>query len=354
MKRAFGMAPHLIRAGHDVTICLEDAPENRQAMSSIPGCKALWFSKSSVWGERRQKRELLRQATFDYVHFCGLGWRNILLPVIDTSVPAVMEHTELESTFLGTSKYRRIGQWLLEYLSLYLYPNSIVVSKYLDALFRERLRSVRMDKNILYLPFASDATFHHSDSSSVPELLQERGDRKILTYMGNLYPAYAVFEILQALSELRTTRQDWIFCYIGDGPARGELEKRVRDSNLEKMVRFTGRLSESQMAPYMNASSAFISPLQNTITDQARCPGKTFIYMMFEKPIVTCRIGEAEHALGDDGFYYTAGDPVSMCTAIHRALDASPAWRPRYDPSDHTWAARAGVYSRWLSTLRTA
>ena len=352
MKRAFGMAPHLIRAGDDITICLEEAAENRAAISGIPGCKALWFRKASVWKERQDKSRLLRHERFDFIHLCGLGWRNALLPGLELASPAIMEHTELESSFLGTCRVRRAAQWILEAASLLYYSNSVVVSHFLEGLFQRRSHTLGIRRHILYLPFAGDIAIQDPGSERPPEIGGDLGNRKLLIYMGNLYPAYGVFDMLAALRELTRIRRDWVCCWIGDGPARAELETRTKAAGLEGLVRFLGRCSEAQMAPCMKAASVFVSPLQDTVTDWARCPGKTFIYMMYEKPIVTCRVGESLHCLGDDGFYYTPGDPDSMCSAIQRALDAPSTWRPRYRREDYTWQARAKQYREWLLTLQ--
>jgi glycosyltransferase involved in cell wall biosynthesis len=352
MKRALGMAPPLIQDGHDVTICMEDAAENRAALNEIAGCRALFYQKGSWWQERKAKRRQLRSAKFDFIHFCGLGWRNALLPGIELKSPAIMEHTELESSLVNTAILRRTAQWILEFGSVLWYSNTVASSKYLERLFRRRTERLGLKRNILYLPFASDESIADIGETRAREIRHELGSARLVMYTGNLYPAYGVLDLLDALVELRKSRTDWICVYTGEGPSRAELERRTEMAGMANVIRFLGRVPEEEMAAYMKNAAVFVSPLRDTVTDWARCPSKTFMYLMFEKPIVTCRVGENLNSLGEDGFYYTPGDSRSMRQAIDRALNVSSEWRPGYRKADHTWQARASAYQRWLMAIQ--
>jgi glycosyltransferase involved in cell wall biosynthesis len=351
MKRALGLAPHLIAAGHKVTICMEDAVENRAVVAEISGCDAIFYPRSSWWRERNQKRRLLSSAGFDLVHICGLGWRNALLPGIELNVPAVIEHTELESAFLDTSIARRTAQWLLEFGSTIFYKNIVVSSKYLEQLFHRRLQFMGLRHRILYLPFASHESIADSAGSRAPAIAAEFGSARVILYMGSIVRAYGVFDLLDALVEMHKTRTDWVCVYVGGGEDRPELEKQAVAKGLGHLIRFLGHVPEEDMAAWMRRAAVFISPLNDTVRDWARCPSKIFIYMMFGKPIVTCRIGENLNALGEDGFYYDPGDRGSMCRAINHALDSSAGWCPGYKKETHTWKARASEYERWLQSI---
>ena len=352
MKRALGMARPLIEGGHDVTICMEDAAENRAAVNEIAGCRVLFYPKGSWWQERKAKRRLLRSAKFDFIHLCGLGWRNALLPGFELNSPAIMDHAELESSFANTTILRRTAQWILELGSPLWYSNTVASSKYLERLFRRRTERLGLKRNILYLPFASENAIMEMGATRATELRRELGSCKLLMYTGNLYPAYGVLDLLDALIELRKSRTDWICVYTGQGPARAELEKKTEMAGLTGVIRFLGRVPEEEMAAYMKIAAVFVSPLRDTVTDWARCPSKTFMYIMFEKPIVTCRVGENLNSLGEDGFYYTPGESHSMCQAIDRALDVPSDWRPGYRKENHTWQARANEYERWLMAIQ--
>ena len=354
MKRAFGLAQPLIRAGHDVTICMEDSPDNAAVLDAIPGCKSLLYKKATLWSERRQKNRLLKSREFDFVHLCGLGWRNALIPPLARSVCMIIDHAELESSFVGTSFVRRKAQQVLELLSVLTYRNVVVASQYLERFFRGTSQTLHLRRNILYLPYA--AALPTSKETRVGGTDRNAGwgiaSSRLIMYTGNLYPAYGVMDIVSALIKLRNKRTDWMCVLTGRGPAREQLQNQIDAAGLQEVIRLIGRVPDDELESWMRAADVFVSPLQDTITDWARCPSKTYMYIMYEKPIVTCRIGENYTALGNSGFYYSPGDVDSMGEAIDAALDVPPDWRPGYRKEDHTWAARAKSYEAWLSALR--
>jgi glycosyltransferase involved in cell wall biosynthesis len=64
--------------------------------------------------------------------------------------------------------------------------------------------------------------------------------RLVVTAVGRLVPQKAHGRLLDAAAIVRDRVPDVLFLIVGDGPLRGELEKRSRDAGLEETVRFTG------------------------------------------------------------------------------------------------------------------
>ena len=149
------------------------------------------------------------------------------------------------------------------------------------------------------------------------------------------------------------TRQDWSATLLGDGPLSSEMAEFIASRTLSERVNLPGFKSGADLDAYLRTADVFLSPMTDTVIDWARCPGKTFIYMMYRRPIVTCRIGENWAALGEDAFYYEPGDVNSMVTAIDRALSAAPLFAPNYDLKSISWETRATTYLDWLADART-
>ena len=78
MKRAFGMANPLCLLEHEVTICLQESEDNREAMSRCPLAQAYYYQAGSALYERRQKQTFLEQSSFDIIYICGLGVGNAI------------------------------------------------------------------------------------------------------------------------------------------------------------------------------------------------------------------------------------------------------------------------------------
>jgi glycosyltransferase involved in cell wall biosynthesis len=346
MKRAFGLTPGLQARGCRVTICLEDHPDNRAEIAQLSGCSARYYQKGAFRQEYREKAKLIAQCDCDVVHICGLGWRNAFMQGANTA-QFVMDHVELESSLRNNSFLKTRSQSLLEWASLFAYKNTVVASDYLQTLFEARARHLALGRRMMVLPYAGDVPNTWGTPEDGPIRPSIQGKRVIL-YMGGLYKGYGCLDIVEALSGLLRRRQDWHAVLLGRGPEQLQISQMIERLGLEDRIELPGYATGETLNGYLAAADVFLCPLFDTVTDWARCPGKTYIYMMYGRPIVTCRVGESYKALGSDGFYYEPGDIESMTQAINSAVEIAREWRPSYDPSAHTWDARAERYLHWL------
>ena len=348
MKRAFGMANPLTDLGHEVTICLKDSTDNREAISHCPNSKAFYYQTGSALQERRYKQSFLEHNTFDVVYICGLGVRNAIQPKPLGNTFVIMDHVELESALEDISLRRRLIQMALEWWSLLSYHGSIVASKYLEFLFLRRLQKLRKYRPLLWLPYAYDPALLKKNPLDVSNLRNKYPQAPIILYMGSFYKNYGCFEMLEALLSLYKQGKIFNAFFLGKGPEKQACINFIEQNHLEKCIHFTGYVSGQEVATYLYSADVLLSPLHNTIADWARCPGKLLIYMATQKPIVTCAIGEAKEYLKKDGFYYTPSSVSSMAKVIWKSLEISHTWSPSYDIRQHTWEARVQTWLEWL------
>jgi len=73
------------------------------------------------------------------------------------------------------------------------------------------------------------------------------------------------------------------------------------------------------------------------------------MYIPFQKPIVTCPIGEAYQLLGKNGLNYECGNISMMTEKLDQALDLSREWKPCQNYADHSWETRALDFLNWLN-----
>jgi glycosyltransferase involved in cell wall biosynthesis len=172
--------------------------------------------------------------------------------------------------------------------------------------------------------------------------------------MGNLYRAYGLFDMIQAAKQLRFRGCNIRIELTGRGPDWEEASSVIEQESLRNYICHLGYLSAEDLAARLGAADAFLSPLNDTVADWARCPSKIYMYMAYKKPVVTCRIGENAEALGDSGFYYVPGDAQSMADAIIRAVRYSDSMGPvEYTESKYLWSERAAAYERWLLEVQS-
>lgn len=128
---------------------------------------------------------------------------------------------------------------------------------------------------------------------------------------------------------------------VGDGPARPDLERQVRELGLEERVTFTGLVDRSAVAGFIGA---FDIALQPRAVEYAS-PLKLFEYLMFGKAIVAPNQPNIGEILTHDenALLFDAARPEDMVDAILR-LAADADLRSRLGT-----AARSTISDRQLT-----
>jgi glycosyltransferase involved in cell wall biosynthesis len=346
-KRAFGMAPYLVDQGCQVGLILQDHPAHRSLESSLPNVEFVYHAIDKPLVERRRKTQLVAQGEYDVAVICSLSVRNgIHLRGADAPVQ-ILDHPEIMCSFEDLPAWRRASEWFAEWRSMLRYDGHLAVSRFIERRIRRRLQKLRRPEHVLYSPFAAEDDLRHYDPDAAAAIRGQYG-KPIILYLGTFIAAYGFHEMLAAAARLAKRRKDFVLVMAGDG---GELEKGkafVAQQGLQDQVAFPGFLTGDQLRNYLYAAEAFVCPLNDTVRDWARSPGKIYMYAVTGRPIVTCRIGEAVDTLGEAGFYYEQGNVESLQTQLAAALDHGSAHVEGYDISHLFWQRRTDDFLSWL------
>ena len=346
MKRSTGMAQPLIELGHQVAIVALDSEVNKVRFEAeCPDIEVLLYKHVSGFTrlrEVRDKMKLINAWKPDVVYVSSIGFRNFITKYNVKAKVVVVEHCELLSS-IPQQKNRWIYRFL-ENSCNYLYDGMIVASRYLENYYKGKGFSIPL----LYSPWGyNPATLQKVDPLILVQLKEKYENRRIILYMGGLNINYGFMEIIDVAELLTKKYPDLLFLILGNGKDRSIGEQKVKEKNIEKYVSFLGYVAEEKELPnYLALADVFVSPLNDTVQDKARCPGKLFMYSYFRKPVVTCAIGEAKELFGDNGFYYEHNNIPSFSNAIERALNKSND--SLIDPLQHTWKVRANQLVHWL------
>ena len=125
---------------------------------------------------------------------------------------------------------------------------------------------------------------------------------------------------------------------IGDGPAMGRLQERVRQAGLQDRVIFTGPLPHAEVPSHLNLIDIAVQPSANEYC----CPMKILEYMALGKPVVAPRQENIREIVreGEEAILFTPGDAASFAAALER-LAGNPAERLRFGAN-----ARMAVHNR--------
>lgn len=349
MKRSLGMAPVLAALGHKVTLVMHEHPENREQAMRMPGVECVFCPAGGMPAERRWKATFLGSRSFDVIVYNSLCWRNAV-PKRGASAGALalMEHCELESCNKGTSLARRTSQSLLEWWSLWAFDGHICASRYLLDLMKRRAFSFGLARKIFWSPYAVD----ESVCGLAPaEEAASRHAKKLIFHVGTVARNYGCLFMIDGLRVLRARRTDWRAKFAGKGRDLAAAQARVKELGLEDCVEFPGYVPEHEMRSELASARVFLSHLNDTEQDWARCPSKLYYYMALGRPIVTPALGENRVALGDSGFYYQWDNPSDFARAADEALKAGDAWHPGYTADSVTWVRRTHEFLKEIQAV---
>lgn len=348
-KRALGMATPLSDIGWKVYIIMEDSKENRHRVSlECDGrIRVFYYPSSSVLKEVIMKKRILAKIKPDYIYLCAFVFRNIV--PLSLKCKKLVEHSELLSKVCHRKMIRRIFDGILECCSIIYADGLLNASKYLQNTYIQRMNRVPFinNKPMLYFPYAYNSRQMQIRVGQLPEF-KTNADKTYFVYLGTIAENYGIFTIIEAAKKLKETHPVFCVIVLGYGKDYGNAVKLVEEYGLNDNVYMHGFVEEEKIASYFSLASAFISPMNDTVQDWARCPSKLYMYLPYGKPVITCRIGEPLLVLGDSGLYYLPDDSSSLKEQMKRVMNNDFA-SLNVNPLLHTWEARAAAFNEWIN-----
>lgn len=346
-KRALGLASPLCDLGWKVSIIMQDTPTNRSrvGLECDSRIQALFYPKGKVFYEREIKGELLRKIKPDFVYICAFVFRNILR--LPHGCKCLVEHSELSSAIPDQPLWKRRLNLLLEFYSIVYADGLLNASKYLQDIYRKRARRLcRKKLPMLYFPYAYSSKVCYVDDSLRGMRISK--DDRWFVFLGSLTENYGAFIMLHAFERLHKDFPNYHLLLLGKGSAFDDVIDYIREHELSSFVHAPGYIAEEDIPKYFSVADAFISPMNNTVQDWARCPSKLYMYLPYGKPIITCKIGEPYYTLGNNGIYFSPAQTESLVDAI-KSMGRNDHWSLNLDPLLHEWEHRAEELDRWIS-----
>ncbi len=151
-------------------------------------------------------------------------------------------------------------------------------------------RGVPEGKLVFWPQFCSEPDF---TNVTKPECYSEKYYNIVFT--GNIGEAQGLELLVDTAVKLKDTNVRWFL--VGDGRAKGRLEKKVAENNLDSIVKFIGRVSEDEANRYTHfADCAYLSFKKNKLFDMT-LPAKLQSYMACGTPILAAAGGESARVI---------------------------------------------------------
>ncbi|HWV70053.1 glycosyltransferase family 4 protein [Chitinophaga sp.] len=353
MKRAIGMAGPLMALGWEVSIIAQDSEENRKriAMECSEAVKVYYYRPGTASEEVRIKTDLVNRIVPDYVLFCSFSFRNrISKNKLNIKPKILIEHSELPSGIPDNKGIRKLAMLALEYWSVLYADGLLCASRYLCNTYTKRAAQLfRKQLPVLYSPYAFNNEVIASPRIRLQEVKDTYHGKTMLIYMGTLTRNYGLFTMLQAMEMVSKERSDVVLLLLGQGRHMADAKAYVKEKQLDAQVEFLGYAPEEELSSWFTAADAFISPLNDTVQDWARCPSKIYMYLPFEKPVFTSAIGEPLEIFGEQGYYFNNNAPASLAALISKLANGKLA-PGTVNSEAHSWERRAIDFTSWINS----
>ncbi len=151
-------------------------------------------------------------------------------------------------------------------------------------------------------------------------------DTKQLVCVGRLSPEKGQVLLLDAVAALRDEGVDVEIVFVGDGPARGDIERRARELRIESRVRLAGWKSSADVRRAISESRALVLP-----SFAEGIPVVLMEAMALARPVITTYVGGIPELVRtpDDGWVVPAGSVEELARAMREALSMPAAERQR-------------------------
>ncbi|MBC7260148.1 MAG: glycosyltransferase family 4 protein [Chloroflexi bacterium] len=137
-------------------------------------------------------------------------------------------------------------------------------------------------------------------------------------FIGRMVPEKGVALLLEAMAGMDG---DWRLVYLGDGPARAELEARAQAMGLASRVAFYSRVPSVEMPAYLRRLHALVLP-SLTRPNWKEQFGRVLIEAMAcGVPVVGSDSGEIPNVIGEAGLVFPEGDVEALRAALVRLRD---------------------------------
>ena len=174
----------------------------------------------------------------------------------------------------------------------------------------------------------------------------------IVGYVGRFEEIKGVMSFVKAIP-LLSRKSMASFLIGGDGSLRGEIEKRIKDTELSERVTLTGWIPHDRLAQYLNRMKLLVIPSYTEVG-----PHLLFEAMACGTPVLATPVGVIPDVIkdGETGFIMENNSPECIAENIIRALK-----HPRFQEiagnaralieKEYTYEAAVERYRKILETL---
>lgn len=207
---------------------------------------------------------------------------------------------------------------VVEFLLIKKVDVLITVSEILADYFK---KSVRGKVKISVVMNCKDPSAFQTSEKEIKELKAkfEMQNHFLILYDGWLIPDNGLEELFSSIENLDGKIRDVIAVICGDGCAEQEFRKMVEEKNIEKYVKFIGKIQSKDIPLFVNACDIMYI-MRNPIIKYnfLSTPNRLFEAIVAGKPVIASNFGNIRRIVEKGGFglLVSPGDINELCDAI--------------------------------------
>ena len=186
-----------------------------------------------------------------------------------------------------------------------------------DLLPPQLVEKIALEMKVLYAPFNNTYFLERDEEQlqafktkfKIPE------GRKIISYIGRLFPEKGVEDLLAAFAILKEFHPDTVLVIGGHGISLDDLQQYVQARNIPD-VTFTGTVSNSEKRALMQLSYVGVIPTKPILNFVETLCISALEYQAAGIPLVTTRVGGVPEAAGSHSLYANHSSPDDLAEKI--------------------------------------
>jgi glycosyltransferase involved in cell wall biosynthesis len=152
---------------------------------------------------------------------------------------------------------------------------------------------------------------HQTFKAVPPNPALKDGKRYLVGYVGCMNYQDGLDILVEVVEYIKNLgRTDVGFVCVGGGPELPTLRQMVKDRNLQKMVHFTGRISDSELLETLSTADVCVNPDRPCTMNDISTMIKIMEYMALGKPIVQFESKEGRFSAQDASLYADKADLI--------------------------------------------
>lgn len=226
-----------------------------------------------------------------------------------TGAPIVHTYHTMYDDYVGyIIPFKRLGRWIIKKLTKVRLKKAGVL-----VVPTHKVEKAILDyglKNEIQVIPSGISLDQHKERISPQERLEVRrsmgikDDEVVLITLGRLAPEKNVDEVVRFFANSYKKDNKLRYMIVGDGPSKHELERLVKNLNLQDKVIFTGMVEPKEVHLFYQLGDIFVS------SSTSETQGLTYVEAMANGLPLLCRYDDCLNGVlieGENGYFYSDG-----------------------------------------------